>query len=135
MSGPRIRSQLRPHLAGIIFTLLALVGCQILPQTTSQPPTGEVPVATDSPAATSGDEGAMPDATTADQPASDPILQAAPTPPPTASPRPTPRPLPTPIPPSQALEPAATSLENKLAAFRAALKSQDVNGSLRLQRE
>jgi hypothetical protein len=43
--------------------------------------------------------------------------------------------LPTPIPPSQALVPAATTLESKLGAFRAALKNQDVNGALRLQRD
>jgi hypothetical protein len=51
------------------------------------------------------------------------------------TPRPTPRPLPTPVAPSQALDPAATSLETKLSAFRSALKTQDVAGSLKLQRE
>jgi len=58
-----------------------------------------------------------------------------PTPPPTPTPRPTPRPLPTPVPPSQALGPAATTLQTKVSAFRAALRAQDVAGSLRLQRE
>src|SRR5262249_2424098 len=43
--------------------------------------------------------------------------------------------LPTPIPPGQAVEPAATALETRLSAFRAALRSQDVNGALKLQRD
>jgi hypothetical protein len=130
MSGPRTRSPLGPHLAGIILALVALVGCQISPQTTSQPPTGDAPVATDSPAATTGDGSAVADAI--DQSASE---LTPPAPPPTPSPRPTPRPLPTPIPPSQALEPAATALQAKLGAFRAALKNQDVSNSLRVQRD
>jgi hypothetical protein len=59
--------------------------------------------------------------------------------PPTATvaptPRPTPPPRPTPVAPSQALEPAATSLETKLSAFMAALKAQNVTDSLKLQRD
>ena len=43
--------------------------------------------------------------------------------------------MPTPVPPGNALDPAATALETKLSGFRTALKTQDVTGSLRLQRE
>jgi hypothetical protein len=60
---------------------------------------------------------------------------APPTPVSTPTPRPTPRPVPTPVAPSQALVPAATSLEAKLSAFRTALKDQDVNGALKYQRD
>jgi len=49
--------------------------------------------------------------------------------------RASPAPLATPIPVSKALEPSATNLQTKVAAFRAALRQQDVGTSLRLQRE
>src|SRR6516164_3824483 len=116
MSGPRPRSPFRPLLAGTILTLVALVGCQMLPQTTAPTPTSDVPVATDSPTSTDA-ASAGPELTATDQSASDTTPEVPPTP------------------PSQALDPSAAALETKLSAFRAALKNQDVNSSLRLQRE
>ena len=85
--------------------------------------------------ATTTEATARADATTGDAMAVAATPDTPPTAAPTPTPRPTPRPLPTPIPASKELEPAATALETKLAAFRSALRSQDVNGALKLQRE
>src|SRR6266852_3914614 len=133
----RSRFSIRPLQAGIVLALVVLVGCQA----------GSTSVATPQPApdeAAASDTVAAPTDTTAEvAPRTAATTSAAaeatpalpPTPPPTPAPRPTPRPLPTPVPPGQALDPAATALETKLSAFRTALKTQDVTGSLRLQRE
>jgi hypothetical protein len=43
--------------------------------------------------------------------------------------------MPTPVPASKDVDPAATSLQTKLSAFRTALRTQDVPNSLKLQRE
>ena len=120
-----------------VLALVAVAGCQ-----TASPdarPTLD-PLATDAsadPVATSDTTQA---ATTTDSPSADATVAdapaaVAPAPVLTPTPRPTPRPAPTPIPPSPAVEPAATALETKLAAFRAALGAQDVNGALKLQRD
>jgi hypothetical protein len=142
MLGPRMFVLSRLALAGALLALVAVVGCQSAPQVPSSQPTPETPAASDSAppidTATASVDATNPAAETTitDQPAVDAATPTTPpTPPPTPMPRPTPRPLPTPVPPGQALEPAATSLQTKLSAFRAAVKTQDVNGSLRLQRE
>ena len=133
----RTRLPVRPLHAGTVLALVAIVGCQGgSPGVATPQPTAEVAAASDATAATTdtttevASQTALTDAVVAD-----PTPALPPTPPPTPTPRPTPRPLPTPVPPSQALEPAATALETKLTAFRTALKTQDVTGSLRLQRE
>src|SRR5947209_4007928 len=131
------RLPVRPLHAGTVLALVAIVGCQGgSPGVATPQPTAEVAAASDATAAPTdtitevASQTALTDAVVAD-----PTPALPPTPPPTPTPRPTPRPLPTPVPPSQALEPAATALETKLTAFRTALKTQDVTGSLRLQRE
>ena len=101
------------------MTLLLLAGCQL-----AMPGVG--PVATDVPT----DATAVATETTADQ-----TPEAPPTPVPSPTPRPTPLPVPTPVAPSQVVAPSAASLEAKLAAFRSALRTQDVNGALKDQRE
>ncbi len=135
----RLRSILpiRPLQAGIVLALVVLVGCQAGSLSVATPqPTADVTtpgVAVAAPTDTTAEVAAQTTAT--DVVMADTPPAAPPTPRPTAAPRPTPRPLPTPIPPGQALDPAATALETKLSAFRSALKTQDVTGSLRLQRE
>src|SRR5712692_5219062 len=135
----RLRSILpiRPLQAGIVLALVVLGGCQAGSLSVATPqPTADVTtpgVAVAAPTDTTAEVAAQTTAT--DVVMADTPPAAPPTPRPTAAPRPTPRPLPTPIPPGQALDPAATALETKLSAFRSALKTQDVTGSLRLQRE
>jgi hypothetical protein len=129
----------RTSLCIAALALVALVGCQ----TTSSSPDASSPATADStdavaaPAASSDTPPApaAADATSADDASVAAPTEVAPTPVLVPTPRPTPRPLPTPIPPSQAVEPAATALETKLSAFRAALRAQDVNGALKLQRD
>jgi hypothetical protein len=99
--------------------LLALSGCQL-----SMP--GVNPSATDQPA------DATPVATEA---ALTDVTPVPPTPLPSPTPKPTPRPIPTPVAPGKALMPTAAALEAKLNAFRTALRTQDVNGALKDQRE
>jgi hypothetical protein len=137
----------RTLLSLALVALVASVGCQTSSPDASSPATADTTNGVTAPAATSDAAAAVSttdattqsaapaDATTQDAaPAA--ATQAAPPPPvSTPTPRPTPRPLPTPIPPGQAVEPAATSLETKLSAFRAALRAQDVNGALKLQRD
>jgi hypothetical protein len=137
MSRPRTRFHLPLLVAGAVLALVAVAGCQAS-STGAPTPSAPDPLATADTALALADAntGAVPtDAAPTDPGLVDPTpdVPPAPTLPPT--PRPTPRPLPTPIPATQALEPAATSLETKLSAFRTALKTQDVTGSLRLQRE
>jgi len=135
MFGPRTHLFRQPLLATAILALVALIGCQARSPVQNPQPTADVPATTDA-AVAATDPPSLPDQVTVSVAAPiDPTPDISPTPPPTPTPRPTPRPLPTPVPPSQALDPAATSLETKLSAFRAALKAQDVTGSLRLQRE
>ena len=119
-----------------LLALVAVLGCQTASPDVSSPVTPDATDAVVAPAATSDAPPAVSaaDAPAADTPAAS-AAAAAPTPVSQPTPRPTPRPLPTPIPPSQAVEPAATALETKLSAFRAALRSQDVNGALKLQRD
>jgi hypothetical protein len=136
----------RTLLSLALLALVASVGCQTSSPDASSPATADTTTGVTAPAATSDAPAAVSttdattqtaapvDATTQDAaPAA--AAQAAPPPVSTPTPRPTPRPLPTPIPPGQAVEPAATSLETKLSAFRAALRAQDVNGALKLQRD
>jgi hypothetical protein len=135
----RLRSLLpiRPLQAGTVLALVALVGCQAgsasvaAPQPTADVATPGVAVA----APTDTIAPVAPQTTATDIVMADAPPAVPPTPLPTSAPRPTPRPLPTPVPPGQALDPAATALETKLSSFRSALKTQDVTGSLRLQRE
>ena len=138
MFRPRTRLSRRFLPAGAVLLLSVLVGCQAAPQVANPQPTASAPTSTDSALAQTPTDVTSPAAApiaTEDVPAVDPTPATPPTPPPTPTPRPTPRPLPTPVPPGQALEPAATSLQSKLSDFRTALKTQDVTGSLRLQRE
>jgi hypothetical protein len=131
----------RTSISLALVALVATVGCQTAsPQAASQadantPDTvvaAGVSTSDTPPAVTTTDDTA---AASAAAPAVDAPTQAPPAPTLVPTPRPTPKPLPTPIPPSQAVEPAATTLETKLAAFRAALRSQDVGGALKLQRD
>jgi hypothetical protein len=146
MLAPRTYLSYRLALAGAVTALLVVVACQSAPQAPTAQPTADAPAPGDSAlasAATSPDVSTTPAAatnpaaqtTTPDQTEIDATPASPPPPLSTPTPRPTPRPLPTAIPASQALEPAATSLQTKLSAFRAAVKTQDVAGSLRLQRE
>ena len=122
--------------AGVVVALVALVGCQSTPQVQSSQPTADAPVPTDTALATTdASTAADGSVATVDPTAVDAAPVAPPTPPAPPTPRPTARPLPTPVPPSQALDPAATALETKVSAFRASLKTQDVAGTLRAQRE
>jgi hypothetical protein len=134
----------RTSLCIAALALVALVGCQNASSSpdASSPATSDATDAATAPAASS--EDTPPAVSAADATSTDaaslaaPVLaptEAAPAPVMVPTPRPTPRPLPTPIPPGQAVEPAATSLETKLSAFRAALRAQDVNGALKLQRD
>ncbi|MBV8719692.1 MAG: hypothetical protein JO020_15085 [Chloroflexi bacterium] len=75
------------------------------------------------------------DVPTATEVATVPTAEESPTAVPSPTPRPTPLPIPTPVAPSQALTPAAASLDAKLGAFRTALRDQDVNGALKDQRD
>lgn len=129
--------RIRPLHVGTVLALVALVGCQAgSPSVATPQPTADVAAPGGSAAAptdTTAEVAPQTDATdmvTAEVPPAVP-----PMPLPTPTPRPTPRPLPTPVPPGEALDPAATALETKLSEFRAALKTQDVTGALRLQRE
>jgi hypothetical protein len=124
-----------PLQAGAVLAMVVLIGCQAPSQVQNPPPTADAPAATAIAVAPIDAPSQPEQATPTDQTPVDPTPETPPTPQPTPTPRPTPRPLPTPIPASQALDPAATSLQTTLSAFRAALKSQDVTGSLRLQRE
>jgi hypothetical protein len=126
----RSRSSVRPLQAATVLALVALVGCQA----------GSTGVATPQPttdvaAPTVTTTEVVPQTTAPDAVLADAATVVPPTLVPTPAGRPTPRPLPTPIAPSQALDPAATALQTKLSAFRSALKTQDVTGALRLQRE
>src|SRR5260370_1042944 len=128
----RLRSlfAIRPLHAGTVLALVALVGCQAgAPSLATPQPTPDVAAPTDTTAEVAL-QMTVPDVVVAEAPPA-----APPTPLSTPTPRPTPRPLPTPVPPGKALDPAATALETKLSAFRTALKTQDVTGALRLQRE
>src|SRR5258708_31362405 len=124
----RSRSSIRPLQAATVLALVALAGCQA-----SVPSMGAPQPTVDAAAPTVPTTDVVPQTTATDVVAADAATAVLPTLVPT--PRPTPRPLPTPIAPGQALDPATTALETKLTAFRGALKTQDVNGALRLQRE
>ncbi len=124
----RSRSSIRPLQAATVLALVALAGCQA-----SVPSMGAPQPTVDAAAPTVTTTDVVPQTTATD--AADAATAVPPTLVPTPAPRPTPRPLPTPIAPGQALDPATTALETKLTAFRGALKTQDVNGALRLQRE
>jgi hypothetical protein len=129
MLSPRRLFSHRLAQAGVVLLVVVLAGCQAAPQQTAV----DAQATTDPVVAPTDATGQPVQPAAVDQTPVDPTPEPAPTSPPT--PRPTPRPLPTPIPASQALDPAATALETKLSAFRAALKTQDVNGSLKLQRD
>jgi hypothetical protein len=133
MFNPRTLFSKRPVHAGAVFALVVLAGCQAFPQASTPQATVDAQATTEPVVAPTDATSPAAQPPAIDQTPVDPTPEPAPTVPPT--PRPTPRPLATPIPASQALDPAATALETKLSAFRAALKSQDVNGSLKLQRE
>ena len=122
----------RTSLSLALLALVVVVGCQTSPPDASSAATSETTDAVAAPAATSD---TAPVVAAEDAPPEASATEAAPTPVLVPTPRPTPRPLPTPIPPGQAVEPAATALEAKLSAFRAALRSQNVNGALKLQRD
>ena len=125
----RSRSSIRPLQAATVLALVALAGCQ------ASVPSMGTPQPTVDAAAPTVTTDVVPQTTATDAVAADAATAVPPTLVPTPAPRPTPRPLPTPIAPGQALDPATTALETKLSAFRGALKTQDVNGALRLQRE
>ena len=139
----RTRLSVRHLPAVAALALAVLVGCQaapaggVTPSTTDAGLTAEAPEpSTDATSPAADPPSAAPTgATSTDQTPADAGPTVPPTPPPAPTPRPTPRPLPTPIPPGQAVEPAATSLQAKVTAFRTALKTQDVNGALKLQRD
>ena len=129
----------RTSLSLALLALVAVAGCQTASPDASSATT---PDATGAVAAPAAPVDASPAVVTADAATTDTTVagattpdQVAPTPVLVPTPRPTPRPLPTPIPASQAVQPAATALETKLSAFRAALRSQDVSGALKLQRD
>jgi hypothetical protein len=127
----------RTSLTFALLALVAVVGCQTASPDVSSPAAAGATDALAAPAATTDTRPAVSttDATADDTAPVAAATQAPPTPVSTPAPRPTPRPLPTPIPAGEAVEPAATSLETKLSAFRAALRAQDVNGALKLQRD
>jgi hypothetical protein len=138
MFRPRTRFSRLLLPVGAVAVLSVVAGCQAAPPVASPQPTAAAQTASDPALAQTPTDDASPAAepiATEDVPVVDAVPTTPPAPPATPTPRPTPRPLPTPIPASQALEPAATALEGKLSDFRSALKTQDVTGALRLQRE
>src|SRR6266850_6919134 len=131
----RSLSSTRPLLAGTVLALVAVVGCLASP-TSVATPQATADLATPGSSAVAGTVASTDGAsqtTGTDVVTADAATAVPPTLPPT--PRPTARPVPTPIAPGHALDPAATALQTKLSAFRSAVKTQDVSGALRLQRE
>lgn len=111
----------RALLAGMLVLGLGLSSCQVLGQ--SEPPPEELTPSNTEAVATAEAVTPFAEVSPSPSPAVTPTPAETPTPaPPTATPTPTA----TPVPPSSALAPAVDGLEQKLAAFRSALASKNL---------